>query len=332
MRVFLLGLIIITAIETGVYWHYDYVLHGQSASVSATIPIKAAKKANIEFETSKDKVITNEAVKLISISDNEQFVAYVGQNDELHIKDLQANNEIFSTSEEADIVYLKWIRSDSLFIGLKSPDKGLILKTLQLGSQKERTITTFGNVSPTSTFKSIIYSPYTNDVYTLIGNKNITKMYHFDTNGSLSLFPLRNSYIERPTMLSTKNDLFYEDKFNNIWLRRQDYPLKKIEGNATLLSANNDTIYYGTLNQDGRVVSIFSYKDGSKQHIYDFQTPVSGDYIIIKPDGNILYALGNMYYDVNNKKSYSIPNDSSLIVDNHKFFLITQDKTVMLKD
>ncbi len=116
------------------------------------------------------ELIANEKVKLISISENGQFVAYVNESNELQIINIKTKKELFSTMDNETMVSLNWIRSDSLFIGLKSKNESLILKTIQLGTQKERTINTYSNVTPTSTFKSIIFSPYTNDVYTLIGN------------------------------------------------------------------------------------------------------------------------------------------------------------------
>ncbi|WP_423799682.1 hypothetical protein [Neobacillus sp. SAB-20_R2A] len=328
MRIFLLALVFISALETGVFWHYDNALKAQQ-SVTASASETSTKK-KVETPILNKKLLAEEKVKLVSISENQRYVAYVSNNNQLHIIDLEHNTELYSANEEDGINYIKWIRSDSLFIGSKSPKDHLVLKTFQVGTQKERIITTFTGVTPTSTFKSISYSPFTNDVYTLIGNDTITKLYHFNTNGKMTNVPLRNSYIEKPTLLSTKNELFYEDKSHNIWLNRNS-SVKNIESNATILSVYEDTIYYGKLDQDGYVTSICSYQDGEKQLIDELPTPVSGDHILITKDENTLYIKDNVYYDMSQDKHFTLPKDSEVTVENHNFILLTKNDTNLIR-
>ncbi|MCH6266536.1 hypothetical protein [Neobacillus citreus] len=329
MRIFLLALVFITALETGVFWHYDNILKGQQSITASTSETGTKKK--IETPILNKKLLAEEKVKLVSISENQRYVAYVSNNNRLHIIDIENNTELYSANEEDQMNYIKWIRSDNLFIGLKSEQNHLVLKTFQVGTHKERIITTFTGVTSTSTFKSISYSPYTNDVYTLIGNDTITKLYHFNTNGKMTNVPLRNSYIEKPTLLSTKNELFYEDKFHTIWLK-QNSSVKNIESNATILSVYDDTIYYGKLDQDGYVTKIYSYQDGQKHLIDELPTPVSGDHILITEDENTLYIEDNVYYDMKQNKHFTLPKDSEVTVENHKFFLLTQNDTNLIKE
>lgn len=331
MKYFLRIIIIITILEVGVYGYYNHMLNSNQNAVSTTAPVKA-KEVKKEKPNSY-KRLANDKVKMISISEDQQFVAYVTEDNKLHIFDLHSNEEMYSTTETSNMVYLKWIRSDSLFIGLKTNNDDLVLKTFQMGTQRERTIKTFTNVSSTSTFKSIIYSPFTNDVYTLIGNDISTRMYHFDTNGQMTALPSHFSYIENPMMLATKNVLFFEDKHKNIWMSENNESLKKIALNSTLLAVNDDTVYYGSLDQDGKVVSIHEYKDGEKREIYQLPTPVLGNRILINQDGNIFYEKDYTFYDTNLNKSYPIPKDAtSIFVENHKMFVLTPDKAYLIND
>jgi hypothetical protein len=333
MKYFLRIIIIITILEAGVYGYYNHMLNSNNA-MATTAPAKAKEVKEVKkVKPNSYTQLANEKVKLISISENQKFVASVDQNNKLQITDLDSNQEVYSSTEKSDIVYLKFIRSDSLFIGIKTENKDLVLKTIQIGANRERTIKTFTDVSPTSTFKSITYSPFTNDVYILIGNDVNTKMYHFDTNGQMTALPSQFSYIENPMMLASKNVLFFEDKHNNIWMSQDNKSLKKIAENATLLAVNDDTIYYGSLDQDGKVVSIHEYKNGEKQDIYQLPTPVLGSRILINKDGNVFYEKNYTFYDTNLNKSYPIPKDaSSVFVENHKMFVLTPDKAYIMND
>jgi hypothetical protein len=121
-------------------------------------------------------------------------------------------------------------------------------------------------------------------------------------------------------MLSTKNDLFYEDNNHNIWLYSNG-SFNTIRQNAVLLSVVEDTMYYGILNDSGKVESICEYKDNEKEKLFDLNTPASADHILIKNDGDVIVANKSSYYDKTTGKSNSLPQGYKLLSDNHSFFI-----------
>jgi hypothetical protein len=334
MKYFLICILLITGIETGVYWHYDNLLKNPSEAGSGTT-VKTTKTVTARYvdnnQTAKNIILAaNDSVNQIAVSENHDLAAYVNNQNELHIVNLTDRSELYSTHENDEIVYLKWIRNDSVFIGLKGQDNSLTLKTFQVGSQQERTIETFNGVSSTSTFKSIVYSPYTNDVYILIGNKIRTKMYHINTNGHMYAMDLNHSFIQRPMMLSTKNELFYQDANDNIWAW-EDGHTRKFKNNAVPLAVYEDRFYYGTLNDEGKVSSIYVYDQGNKQKVEDLSTPVHASSIVVKTDGSILIVKENSYYNSKTGKTNPLSSDVQTYVDDNMLFFVKGNKTYFVQ-
>jgi hypothetical protein len=254
----------------------------------------------------------------------------VNENNELHVMNMTTHENIYSTADEFKIVYLKWIGNDSLFIGEKSGENSLTLKTYSIGSQPERTIMTFSPVTNTSTFKSIVYSPYTNDVYTLIGNDHITRMYHFDTNGTFTPVPLTQNYIERPMMLSTVNQLFYCNENHTIW-KRENMMDTMVKSNSVPLAVYDDSFYYGELNGEGKVIDVYVMNKGKERKVNTLTHPEDPDQVAITKDGNVLLVNSHTYYNSTKKKTYSLPENEVMKVENNTLFAIADNKTYLVQ-
>lgn len=317
-------LLIITCIEIGVYGYYNKLFSGlqttQSVLAQTNTPVDNLKK------------LTKEKVKIIAISDSQQFIAYVTENNQLNVVNLMTGQQVYSTTDNNQMLYLKWIRDDRLFIGLKAASNELTLRTFQIGDQQERTIKTWTGVTSTSTFKGITYSPYTNDVYVIIGNANMTKMYHFDTNGNITNVPLMVRYAENPMMFSTENDLFYEDKNNNIYEMQNNNSTRIFRSNDKLLTVYNDTLYYGKLDSNGNVYEACSYKNGNFKVLSNLSHTVDPSDIIVNQDGSLIIINGNHYTDTHTNKTYNIPNNSSIEIENHTMFILTKNGTYMVNE
>lgn len=331
MKYFLICILLITGIETGVYWHYDSLLKSpvETASAKTSKPVSAQ---NVDNSQTDNNIIlaANDSVNQIAISENHQLAAYVDNQNDLHIVNLTDKSVLYSTPESDQIVYLKWIRDDSVFIGLKGQDNSLTLKTFQVGSQQDRTIETFDGVTSTSTFKSIVYSPYTNDVYILIGNKTITRMYHINTNGHMYAMDLNHSFIQKPMMLATKNELFYQDVYDNIWVW-DNGSTTEFKSNAVPLAAYDDSFYYGILNDQGRVASIYVYSQGNRQKVEDLSTPVHSNNIVVNSDGSIMILQQNSYYNSKTDKTIPLSSDIQAYVDDNSLFYEKGNKTYFVQ-
>jgi len=223
----------------------------------------------------------------------------------------------------------EWIGNDSFFIGIKSGENSLTIKTYTIGSQPERTIMVFSPVTNTSTFKSIVYSPYTNDVYTLIGNDQITRMYHFDTNGTFTLVPLYQNYIERPMMLTTVNQLFYSDEYHTIWSRENRF-VTWVMSNSVPLAVYDDSFYFGKLNGEGKVIGVYVLHKGLVREVNELTRAVDYDRVAVTKDGSVLLVNSNTYYNTYKKKTFSLPNNEVITVVNNNLFVTADNKTYLL--
>lgn len=324
MRRFIIVLLIITCIEIGIYGYYNKLFSGLQTTHSVLV------QTNTPVDNFKELV--KEKVKMIAISDSQQYIAYVTENNQLNVVNLKTGQQVYSTTDNNPMLYLKWIRDDRLFVGLKTDSNELTLRTFQIGDQQERTIKTWTGVTSTSTFQGITYSPYTNDVYVLIGNANITKMYHFDTNGNTSNVPLMVNSAENPMMFSTENDLFYEDNNNNIYEMQNNNGTGIFRSNDKLLTVYNDTLYYGKLDSNGNVYEVCSYNNGQFKVIHNLSQAVNPSDILVKQDGSLIIISGNHYTDTHTNKTYNIPNNSSIEIENHKMFVLTNNGTYMVNE
>lgn len=256
-------LVVVTPLQLWMFSHYNNILKEPSAA-----SVQAAEKP--QPSTSKIQDAKQELAALAkqyptaALSGDNQLIAYVDDTQTLHLKNLTNGSTSTLTQFKAPVVYLHWIGNDRMFVGEKYMVSGvhhLTLATVDVQSPEPRIIKSFSGLSSTTTFKKIAFSPYTNDVYVLLGNAHSGTIYHFDTNGAMTVMYLGGRMIQDVDVGETNGDLFFQDYAEgtkNVLLY-QNHATSLIQRNSVILGVVNNDLFYGTLNSDGLVTQVYDY-------------------------------------------------------------------------
>ncbi|WP_027417060.1 hypothetical protein [Aneurinibacillus terranovensis] len=328
-------ILIVTIFQISVFTYYNRLI-GQTNGV---VPVSPALGGKI-FSGTKEKNVTlfEGTANCIALSANRQMVAYVDEANTLHVKDLQANNEVLNLPGEGPISYVTWIENNGLLIGStvdNGSGKKLTLKTVMLSSQNVRTIKEFEPDRSSYTFKKIVFSPYTNDIYILVGNKWGTQLYHVGTSGDFRSEDISSYYIDNIEMSTTKNELFFQDVKNGIpYLHiRDDQGTRRIKKNAVLLRTVNDVLYYGTLDDSGMVSAVYKYQEGTtgtSTKVTDLNTPVKPEKLLVKDDGTVITISGSSYTNLSTNQSTPLPSDGEPFILNNSLLVNSPSKTTLI--
>ncbi|BAU27791.1 hypothetical protein DFP93_10981 [Aneurinibacillus soli] len=323
-------LLIVTGIQVGTFSYYNHLLGG-----GANGPDAAAVSYKIGGSNGDPVKLFDGQTDQVALSDSKNLVAYVDEQNTLHVQDITNNKEVYTLSNEGKIDYITWIQDNGLLLGIskgKGSNKKLIVKTAMLSTNNVRTIRTIGPVSSTSTFKKMTFSPFTNDIYILVGNKNISKLYHVGTSGDFKMENVSSYYVDNILMASTKNELFFEDVKQRIpYLHSRDEKgTHRIEKNAVALRAINDTLYYGKLDAAGNVTSVYTYEQGTSNKIIDLNQPVKPDRLLVKEDGTLIRVEDAKYVDLKTNKETTIAGEGQASVKNNVLFKSSPSGTTLI--
>lgn len=252
---------VITAVEVGLFAHYNQLLSvAKTATVAVSAPPVQQQKPNTLAN------INPLQPNLVAISNDGQRLAYVTPSNKLLAVDVSTGKTLYSLQLQMKPVYLSWIRNDSLFIGTEVPDgnlQDLRLSTITLSTGQLRLIHVFVGYATDATFRNVTFSPYTNDVYILIASSVASVMYHYDTNGNLTHVHLGGRYVTHAAATSTSAIVYFQDfalGTPNVLMRDHLGNVIVLQRNAALLRVIGNTLYYGKLDSQGNVTQVVSYK------------------------------------------------------------------------
>lgn len=337
MKKWIVVALCLTGCELIGFWFYNHLIVSQQPlnySMKKASLIKVKNKQVVTNPSKTDAIIKVSSAKdgHIAITDDQQFLAYSSQSNQLTITSLGNQNKSYIMNQSAPIVYLKWITDQKLFVGLKTTkgsSSDLILKTLDTASKVERIVHDFKGTGPSAVFKSITYSHFTNDVYTLIEDNKRTRMYRFDIMGYMHTVPLKKNPILNPMMLADGRSFFYEDLGHTIWQDSQS-TTQSFQTQASLLSVYQNTLYYGLLDSHGKVTEIYAYSKGQRKKQLVLQNPAVPNHIVIRKDGSAVIYYGTHFYDTRNKKSVSLNGKNTDVIKNNTLFIVNQNGTAFV--
>ena len=318
-----LAFAVITAGELVVFNHYNslFTMKAHQAVVQYTAPRPTTSQlTGIHVLNSQ----------VLAVSDDGTQLAYVDTGNVLHVLDVTTHSEVYKLQLDYQPVYLTWIRNDYLFIGTEAQQAGLAdlrLSTIAVGSGTVRLINDFSGFAPTSTFKKISFSPYTNDVYILVGGQTATILYHYDTNSNLSQIDLGGRYVSNVAVTSTTNHLFFQDfalGTPNV-LEYKNHQVNLIQRNTALLRVINDTMYYGALDSNGLVTTVFKYENGTSSQVTALATATDPKSLFINQDGQVIVSTTQSFDNLTTHKSTPIPAGSTVINAYNALFVLGAD-------
>ena len=282
--------------------------------------------ATVEKETDEEKdehiegisKLSNSSVDHLAMTESRATVAYVDNKKNLVIRDMKTNKVMDTKKEEHNIIYLKWIRNDTLFFATENAvdgSKEIAIHTYTLSNQAERVIKNFTQISKTSTVKKIAFSEFTNDVYILIGNENVSRVYHFDTNGNMSSVETQGKYIVDIAVTNTDNTLYmevYENNAHAIYqLKNETYYLQKVESDSRLIDVLEDVLYLGVEDQNQNIVEMYTYENEGLKNELRLDAPTAKENLFIDSSGEIHTVSPKGIYNETKRKLTSLPTDGT---------------------
>ena len=294
-RKIIIFVVAVTAIQVFTFQHYNTLLGGSSSSGGVIAIPSGQTSTTSATSVAKQVSALKQRYKFVTVSGNNQFVAYLDSQNVLHVVQL-SNGATLSTAANAfPVQYVGWIRNDSLFVGEQAAPGKLVLKTVESNTGVQRVVQTFAGLDASASFKTIAYSALTNDVYILIGTSSTSVVYHFNTNSDLSVVDLGGRFIKNIALTQTGNILYFEDhaagSFNVLY--RQNGSVNLISLNAALIAVVNRTLYYGTVNQNGLVTAVYKEDNlsGTKTLVQTLTQPALA--ASIRVDNNGAISIGS---------------------------------------
>jgi hypothetical protein len=282
-----LFLVLVTGAQVYAFHHYNSILTG-SIHVKTNVeqPVKPPS-----IDTQKEIASLTKQYPVSAASEDNTSFAYVDNQNVLYIKDLVHNTILATVNNTYPVQYLEWIGNESVFVGEQESPGVLELKTVDANSGTERVIHTFSGLSAADSFKKIAYTVLTNDVYILIGSDTSSVVYHYDTNSNLNVIYLGGRYIKNIEVSQTGNQLYFEDYVSgsfNVLVRSQG-SVHLISRNSALISVADNTLYYGSVDQNGLVTAVYKYDDstGTGVLVSNMQQPTLASEIEITSDGQV---------------------------------------------
>jgi len=315
-----LAFAVITAGEFVVFNHYN--------SLFTTKAVQAERQSTSPSPTTSQLTgihVLNSQV--LAVSDDGTQLAYIDTNSVLHVFDVASHQEVYKLQLDYQPVFLTWIRNDYLFVGTEAQQGGLTdlrLSTIAIGSGTVRLINDFSGFAPTSTFKKVSFSPYTNDVYILIGGQTATILYHYDTNSNLNQIDLGGRYVSNVAVTATTNHLFFQDfalGTPNV-LEYKNHQVNLIQRNTALLRVINDTMYYGALDSNGLVTTVFKYENGTSSQVTALSTAIDPKAVFINQAGQVIVLTAQSFKNLATHKSTPIATDATLINAYNALFVL----------
>ncbi len=256
---------------------------------------------------SESATVKNRSFKLpdeardVTVSYDGLYVAYRHGND-LSIADISKRKTVKTLNPPGgSFTCLRWLPDrDMLVYSIKEPEKkrGQVrISTYDIGSDLERSYPDITSLPEGSEIIDIELSPLTNIVYSMIKiNKTKAKLYRFDIMDNLKfIMDTDISTVIKETMYT--DSLIYQLSDGRIRIRNGKtgksgrIPVK--EAKLLLHTDENDLIYTGATDKNGRLTAIFFGKAGQQAEKWEtliLEQPLSATDAFITAEGAVYVA------------------------------------------
>ncbi|MFB5191675.1 hypothetical protein [Alicyclobacillus fastidiosus] len=287
----LLGFVaVVTVAQLAVFYHYNDLFSAADKGVQSLLKNQAKPESLSQTEQAKVKKLRAQ-YKFVTVSPDDQYATYVDSANVLHIYDLETQQEVSAAKNTYPVQYISWISDQDVFVGERVQPGNLELKTVGVDDGSQVIVQDFAQLAPDAAFAKIAFSQYTNDVYILINTSTTSVIYHIDTMKHVDEVPIGGRYIKNIAVSDTQNRLYFEDRLNgsyNVLYFDNDYVAHRVQLNAALISVVGNTVYYGDINSNGDVTSVYSEPPSGKSTlIKTLQTPTPASNIDVTDDGQV---------------------------------------------
>lgn len=280
---------VVTVCQLYVFHHYNSLFAGTGGGAQT---VKSPSQI-----ASQQKEIAAEIKRLqskytfVNVSTGDEYAAYLDTNNVLYIEDLQTRKVVSEANNPYKVEYVEWIGNQRVFVGEQVSPGDLELKTVDESTGTQTIITRFQGLSYNAAFAKITFSTYTNDIYILINTNSASAVYHIGTMSNVSDVPIGGRFIKNIAVSETGDRLYFEDRINGsynvLYFDSQNVP-HLVELNAALVQVVGNTLYYGKINSNGYVISVYKLDaNGQSQLISTLPSPTLAADIDITDSGGI---------------------------------------------
>ncbi|EPZ43057.1 hypothetical protein [Alicyclobacillus acidoterrestris] len=281
---------VVTLGQLAVFYHYNHLFSAADQSVQSILS-NHTKPESLSQTEQKEVAKLRSQYKFVTVSPDDQYATYIDKKNILHLYDLQQKRDISAAENPYTVQYVSWISDESVFVGEQVRPGNLELKTVNVDDGTQVIVEDFAELSPDAAFAKIAFSHYTNDVYILINTSTSSTIYHIDTMKHVDEVPIGGRYIKNIAVSDTENRLYFEDRLNgsyNVLYFDNNYVAHRVQLNAALISVVGNTVYYGDVNKDGYVTSVYSEDpDGTSHLIKTLATPTPASKLDVTDDGQV---------------------------------------------
>ncbi|QQE77823.1 hypothetical protein [Alicyclobacillus sp. SO9] len=316
LRRWTIWLAVITIAEVGVFHHYNQ----QLTPNSQVSPVR--KYSQSDFHLISNIGTTKLQHHLYALSPDHSNFAYITAKNTFLVTDTQSGKVLVNKPLSYKPDFIKWIDNSQLIVGTENPDqnglKNIRFNTFDVNSKTFRLIHVFKQYKQNASLENVAFSPYTNDVYVLLGGSNKSLEYHFNTNNTMFPYPLSGRLVRNLMVSQTSDQLYYQDVANgqpNVWV--YDFHTSAshlISRDAKLLHINNNTLTYAQLNQSGSATvlkTVSSWKNGSKT-LLKLSSPIPFSQLFMYK--NQVYRVGSTKMtNLKTKKTITLPDNQSIV-------------------
>lgn len=206
------------------------------------------------------------------------------------------------TVTSSPIKNVTWVTDRMLFFMTASDT----LYTYDVRANRIRLIHTFA-VPSGETFRTIAFSPYTNDVFVIFGSESGNTVYQFNTNEEYYVRSFENIDVVRAYYGSTNMTLYIEDSNHSLYRLKGGY-IASLQNHIEILKGAGNELYYAQLNKQNKVVSVAKYDDVGVSHlICKLDNPVSIDNVIVDHTGKVFVVEDGQLLDVTGHERWTVP-------------------------
>lgn len=247
----------------------------------------------------------------VTISPNGQYVTYTEQASDgsytVTVVSSTTGKQISSATDLYPVQYIGWLGNQEVFVGEQIQPGQLELNTFLVSTGQQADVTaasvpTFSELSSDAHIVKVTYSSVTNDIFVLVNSSESSAIYHIGTMEDVQGVDYGGGYVKSIALSQTGDDLYVEENLNGAWdiVRLQqesetssysptyDVTQQVVETNAALIAVNGNTLYFGKVDQNGLVTSVYKQNtSGATTLIKTLATPTLASDIVVGASGSI---------------------------------------------
>ncbi|GLV12527.1 hypothetical protein Heshes_02110 [Alicyclobacillus hesperidum] len=294
-----------TMIEVAFFHHLNHLLNSQQVATERAI------QRLVQVRSTQVLANLKQHYQGVTESPNGQYATYVDTatngTDVVHVVSLETGKQVSEATDLYPVQYVDWLGNTEVFVGEQRSPGDLELNTFYVSNGQQADVTAasvpvFSGLSPDAQITKVTYSTQTNDIFVLITSNGSSEIYHVGTMEDVQSVPVPAGYVKNIAMTQTGKILYVEINQNGVWnvlklsetsatsSYTPDFEMNAqlVKANAALISVIGDTLYYGNVNSNGLVTSVYKQSQGTPQLVKQLTRPILASRISVTGTGDLV--------------------------------------------